>query len=127
MSLLKKFFSMKQPIYRREMPTWEEIVDHMQDKELSCFADTIVRIILSKDRAKRIIIFQSDHGYYKTAYEEIRILDEDEWNFFCNTPDRYPAYWGRVASSINSKSFYGTEDDAVAAIADSHEYKTYFA
>lgn len=126
MSLLDKLFPKKQPVFRREMPTWEEIVDHMQGKEISFFADAVVRIILSKDRTKRIIILQSDHGYYKTVYEEIRVWDEDEWNYFCNDPDRYPAYWESVASSINSKSFYGTEDDAVAAVADSHEYKTYF-
>ncbi|MBQ8834274.1 MAG: hypothetical protein IJ001_05050 [Oscillospiraceae bacterium] len=126
MSLLDKLFPKKQHVCHRKMPTWEEIVDHMQGKELSFFADTIVRIIVSKNRAKRIIILQSDHGYYKTVYEEIRVWDEDEWNYFCNDPDRYPAYWEPVASSINSKSFYGTEDDAIKAVTDSHEYKTYF-
>lgn len=126
MSLLNKLFSKKQTAFRREMPTWDEIVEHMQDKELSFFADTIVRIFLSKDKAKRIIILQSDHGYYKTVYEEIRVWDEDEWNYFCNAPDRYPAYWEPVDSSINSKSFYGTEDDATKAVTNSHEYRTYF-
>ena len=42
------------------------------------------------------------------------------------TPDRYPAWWEPVNSSINSKSFYGTEDDAIKAITDSYEYKAYF-
>lgn len=127
MSLLDRFFSKKQPVCRREMPSWEEIVAHMQGKELSFAADTIVRIIDSKDHSKRVIILQSDHGYYKTVYEEICVWDEDEWNYFCNDPDRYPAYWNPVESSINSNSFYGTEEDAIKAIADSHEYKIYFA
>lgn len=108
------------------MPTWDEIVEHMQDKEYSFYSDKIVRVLSSTDRAKRIIILQSNHGYYKTVYEEIRIWDEDEWNYFCNDPDRYPAWWEPVSSSINSKSFYGTEDDAIKAITDSCEYKTYF-
>lgn len=98
----------------------------MQGEEPVFFADTVVCIILSKDRAKRIIILQSDHGYYKTVYEEIRVWDEDEWNYFCNDPDRYPARWEPVTSSINSKSFYGTEDDAIKAVTNSHEYKIYF-
>ena len=127
MSLLDKLLPKKHAIVHREMPSWEEIVAHMQDKELSFFADTIVRVIDSKDHAKRVIILRSDHGYYKTVYEEIRVWDEDEWNNFCNDPDRYPAYWEPVDSSINTKSFYGTEEDAIKAITESHEYEMYFA
>lgn len=92
MSLLDKLLPKKHAIVHREMPSWEEIVAHMQGKELSFFADTIVRVIDSKDHAKRVIILRSDHGYYKTVYEEIRVWDEDEWNYFCNDPDRYPTY-----------------------------------
>jgi hypothetical protein len=127
MSLLDKLLPKKPAIVHREMPSWEEIVAHMQGKELSFFADTIVRVIDSKDHAKRVIILRSDHGYYKTVYEEIRVWDEDEWNYFCNDPDRYPAYWEPVDSSINTKSFYGTEEDAIKAITESHEYEMYFA
>ena len=65
MSLLDKLFPKKHAIVHREMPSWEEIVAHMQGKELSFFADTIVRVIDSKDHAKRVIILRSDHGYYK--------------------------------------------------------------
>ena len=126
MSLLDKLFPKKHTIVQREMPSWEEIVAHMQGKELSFFADTIVRVMDSRDHAKRVIILRSDHGYYKTVYEEIRVWDEDEWNYFSNDPDRYPAYWEPVDSSINTKSFYGTEEDAIKAVAESHEYKLYF-
>ena len=126
MSLLDKLFPKKQLVCHREIPTWEEIVEHMQGEKPSFFVDTAVHIFLSKDRSKRIIILQSDHGYYKTVHEEIRVWDEDEWNYFCNDLDRYPAWWEPVDSSINSKSFYGTEDDAIKAVTDSCEYKTYF-
>ena len=127
MSLLDKLLPKKHAIVHREMPSWEEIVAHMQGKELSFFADTIVRVIDSKDHAKRVIILRSDHGYYKTVYEEIRVWDEDEWNYFYYDLDRYPAYWEPVDSSINTTSFYGTEEDAIQAITESHEYKMYFA
>ena len=126
MSLLDKLFPKKHAIVHREMPSWEEIVAHMQGKELSFFADTIVRVIDSKDHAKRVIILRSDHGYYKTVYEEIRVWDEDEWLYCSSDPNSYPAYWEQVDSSINSKSFYGTEDEAIHAVSESHEYKMYF-
>lgn len=127
MSLFDKLFSKNQPACRPEMPSPDEIVTHMHGKALSCFADTVVRVMDSRDRTKRVIILRSDHGYYKTVCEEICVWDEDEWNYFCNDPDKYPAYWNPVKSSINTKSFYATEEDALKAIMESHEYEMYFA
>ena len=125
-SLLDRLFSKKQPVSRREIPSWDEVVTHMQDKGLSFSSDTIARIIHSKDHSKRVIILRSDHGYFKTVYEEICVWDEDEWNYFYNNPTGYPAYWNLAESSINSNSFYGTEEDAIKAIAESYEYKMFF-
>lgn len=126
MSLSDKLLPKKQPVFHREMPTWDEIVEHMQGKELPFEKDTIVRIILSKDRSKRIMILRSDHGYYQMVYEEIRVWDEDEWNYFCNDLDRYPAWWEPVDSTLNRTSFYGAEEDILRAVTDSPEYKMFF-
>ena len=126
MFLLGKLFPKKHIALPREMPSWDEIVTHMQGKELSFFTDTIVRVIVSKDHAKRVIILRSDHGYYKAIYEEIHVRDEDEWLYCSSDPNGYPAYWEQVGSSINSKSFYGTEAEAIHAVSESHEYKMYF-
>lgn len=125
MSLLDKLFPKKQTL-PREMPSWEEIVAHMQDRELTFFADTVVRVIPSKNRDKRIVILKSEQGYFKTLYEEIHVWDEDEWNYCSSDPDSYPAYWVPANSSINSKSFYGTEEDAFNALVETREYNTHF-
>lgn len=126
MSPLDKFPPPSNPLCHRKMPTWDEIIEHLQDKVPSFFADTIVRIFLSKDKTKRIFILQNNHGYYRTMYEEIRVWDEDEWNYFYNDLDKYPASWEPANSSINSNSLYGTEDDAMRTIVDSNEYRAYF-
>ena len=126
MFLLRKLFPKKHIVLPREMPSWDEIVTHMQGKELSFFTDTIVRVIVSKDHTKRVIILRSDHGYYKVVYEEIHVWDEDEWLYCSSDPNGYPAYWEQLGSSINSKSFYGTEAEAIHAVSESHEYKMYF-
>ena len=126
MSLLDRLFPKKESACPREMPSWDDIVVYMQGKELSFFADRIVRVMDSKDHTQRVIILRSDHGYYKTVHEKIRVWDEDEWNYCCSDPDRYPAYWEPVDSSINTKSFYATEDDAIKAITASYEYEMYF-
>ena len=123
---LAKLFCRKHASSCPSIPPMDEIVAYMQDIELSFFSDSIVRILSSSDRTKRIVILQSDHGYYKTVYEELQLWDEDEWNYFANDPNKYPAYWNPVDSPINSNSFYGTEDEAFAAITSSKEFQTYF-
>ena len=125
MSLLDKLFPKKHAIVRREMPSWEEIVSHMQGQELSFFTDTIVRVIPSKDRAQRIILLQSNHGFYKIVFEEICVWDEEEWNC-CGDSGRYPAWWEPVDAPF-SRSIYGTQEEAIHGVMESHEYKAYFA
>ena len=126
-STLERFFSKKRTVSSRPIPTWEEIIQQMQSEELHFCSDTVVRVISSRDRVKRIIILRSDNGYYKTRYEEIRVWDADEWNYFVNDESKYPAWWEPVSSQLNGPSFYGTEEDAVKAAAESLEYKSYFA
>ena len=109
------------------IPTWDEIVDHMQGKELKYFDHCVVDVLYSKDRSRRIVFLQSENVYFKAVYEEIRVFDEDEWVYFCNDPDRYPAWWEPVNSSINTKSFYGTKEEALNEVKYSYEYINFFA
>ena len=126
MSLLDKLFPKKKPVCRREMPTWDEVVAHMQDKELSFLSHTIVRTFSSRDKAKRIILLQSDHGYYKAVYQKIRVWDADELNYFAYDLDKYPARWEQPAGISFSHSLFGTEADAIWTIMESPEYKVDF-
>lgn len=122
MSIFKKEVNSLPP-----MPAWEEIVAHMQGESLSGFSDTVVRVISSRDLSKRIIVLRSEKGYFKTVYEEICVCDEELWICICNEPDAYPAWWQPVNSSINTRSFYGTEEEAIKEIEMSCEYMTFFA
>ena len=126
MPIFKRMFGRKEQKPIAPIPPWEEIVDHMQGQQLSGFADEVVKAIVSLDRSKRILILQSKNGYYKTVYEEIRVYDEDEWVYFCNDPNRYPAWWEPVNSSINTKSFYSSEADALREVKTTPEYTAYF-
>lgn len=126
MSLWRRFFPKKKRTQPVQMPAWDEIVAHMQEEVSSFVTDTVVRRFVSRDMAKRILILRSEHGYYKTAYEEISVLDPEEWNFFRHGAVAYPAWWNPTASTLNNASFYGSEDEALRAATDSPEYKTYF-
>ena len=123
MSLFRKKSSNPMP----SIPDWDEIVEYMQGKELNAYSDAFVDVLYSRERSKRIVILQSEKGYYKVVYEEIQVFDEDEWVYFCDDPNRYPAWWAPVSSSINTKSFYGTMKEALKEIKCSYEYLTYFA
>ena len=76
-------FCKVQPVSYSEIPPWDEIVEHMQGKSLSGFADTVEKVMVSRDRAKRILVLQSENGYFKVLYEEISVYEKDEWIFFC--------------------------------------------
>lgn len=120
-------FRKKAPNPIPPIPSWDEIVDHMHGKEFEYFDNCVVDVLYSHDRSRRIVFLQSENEYYKVVYEEIRVFDEDEWVYFCNDPDRYPAWWEPVNSSINTKSFYGTKEEALNEVKYSYEYIKFFA
>lgn len=74
----------------------------MQGQQFSGFADEVVKVIVSQDRSKRILILQSKNGCYQTVYEEIRVFDEDEWVYFCNGPNQW-FLCQRVISLLSAK------------------------
>lgn len=115
------------PVKHSDFPSWDEIMKYMQDKELSALLDTVVNVLSSKDLSKRILILQSESGYYTVLYEEIRVYTPDEWAHFCHDANKYPAWWEPVySSSLNTASFYGTMEEAMQVITNSYEYKMYF-
>ena len=126
MSVFGNFFRKKKSKTVPPIPSWDEIVVQMQGKGLDAFADTVVQVIPSIDRAKRIVILRSENRYFKVVYEEIRVYDEDIWPVLCKSCNRYAAWWEPVNTTINSASFYGTQEDAIKEITSTLEYKTYF-
>lgn len=105
-------------------PSWDEIVEHMQDKQLSGFAHKIVKVIYSKDRLRRIILLQSENGFFTPQFERLYVWDEDEW-FYFGKDNIYPAFW-QLEESFFQKSIYASEEIALNEIKQTPEYKTYF-
>lgn len=114
----------KQPVPAK--PSWEEIVESMQGKALPNVGCSVVRVILSKDRAKRILILKSDSGYFQIRYESLCAYDEEEWAYLFYISKGCYAYWNPVDSMLNTTSIYGTEEDAMQVVTSSLEYKKYF-
>ena len=73
--------------FRKEKPVvpkmheWNEIVEMLYDKSLNCFDDEVVKVIYSKDKAKRYIVLKSDRGFFTYRLEKIYQFDEEEWRY----------------------------------------------
>lgn len=126
MKWFKKRFFKRRKANNPPMPPYSEIVQSLYDKDLS-FSDglTPVRVLYSKDKAKRFIILKSDKGFFKYTYEKIYVYDEYEWHFICNEENACPACW-LPYDYMYSYSFFGTEKDAMSALVAESDYKMYF-
>lgn len=104
------------------IPSWNEIVEHMRDKQLTCFADEVVKVIYSEDGERRIVVLQSEKGFFKTCVEVIRVFDKEEWIYFCKDKDAYPAWW-ETDWEFDTKSLYDSVQTALKELKVNNEYK----
>lgn len=107
------------------IPPIEKIAEDLYDKQLSFVDKEIVKVIYNKDKTKRFILLKSSNGFYKYTYEEICVVDEDEWSVCYDVPDAYPAYWLPKDKTF-AYSFFGTENEAVVSMKQEAEYLQYF-
>ena len=108
-----------------QIPPINEIADALYDKQLSFTDYEVVEVIYSSDKTKRFIILKSTNGFYKYTYEEICVLDEDEWKYCCNYENAYPAFW-ETRDKPFACSFFGTENEAFLSLKQESEYILYF-
>ncbi|MBR3809165.1 MAG: hypothetical protein IKK46_02545 [Clostridia bacterium] len=103
----------------------EELVEALYDKQLSFTDYEIVKVIYNSDKTKRFIILKSSTGFYKYTYEEICVLDEDEWKYCCDDANAYPALW-ETRDKSSAASFFGTENEAFLSMKQESEYILHF-
>ena len=105
-----------------QMPEWNEIVEMLYDKSLNCFDDEVVKVIYSKDKAKRYIVLKSDKGFFTYLLEKIYQLDEEEWSYR-SCYDLTPAFWQVVDNG--RKSIFTSLEDALKEMEQEAEYKIF--
>ncbi len=123
--MFKRFFKRKQPKEIPPIPNWDKIVEMMQDVSLDAFADEVVRVIYSKDKAKRYVILKDEKGLYTYQLEVIYRFDEDEWRYVFSGDDSLPAMWEPYCG-VMSKSVFANEEDLRKELEAEPEYKQYF-
>ncbi|MBQ8783727.1 MAG: hypothetical protein IJZ57_08155 [Clostridia bacterium] len=127
MGLFAKLFkSNKRNINVPPIPPLSEIVEMMYDKDLSFSDDLqVIKVIYNEENTKRFIVLKSINGYYKYTYEELCVVDKDEWRYICNLENSVPAWWEPMDRSF-AYSFFGTEEEALKMLMQEVEYKQYF-
>ena len=110
---------------KRPKPSWEETVERLNQKPISCRADAeILRVIYSADREKRIILIKSIHGFYQYSMERIEAFDDEEWKYIAHDPNALPAMWSDFGRP--GHSFFGTEQELWNDLVHTPEYRLYF-
>ena len=127
---IKEFFSKRQQSRQAgkfevpPMPSWEEIVKIMYDKNLA-FGEEIVKVIYSQDKTNRFVVLKSEKGFYTYCFETIFPFDEEEWKYVSQDKDALPAQWETPAVAA-SYSLFETEEIAMRELLCTPEYKKFF-
>ena len=123
----KDTFQKEQQIDPIPMPSYDEIVKSLYDKEL-VYSDAlkICKVIYNNDKSKRFVVLESNKGFFKYTYEEICVIDELDWtSHYCYIKDTKPGWWESKDRSF-SYSFFGTEKEAMTALKSGPVFKQYF-
>lgn len=107
-------------------PPWAETVMLMRKQSPNAFADTVLKVVYSKDSKHRFILLKSKNGYYYYVVEHLTELDDEEWRYASLFPDALPALW-LPAENRFWRSLFGWESEALRDFAASDEYKKYFS
>ena len=121
---MKNQFEERAAGYSTPMPSWEEIVQMMYDKDLDCWSDEIARVIYNPEHTERFLILKSERGFYKYVYEKLCQFDEEDWTYIGNQPGALPAAWNMVGD--HCVSLFSDIEEALEAIKALPEYKIYF-
>ena len=125
MSLFSKICRKKE-LKKVSLPSWEQTVEIMHNKNLSCFDAEILQVVYTKDKSKRAIIIKDTKGLYGYITEELFPFDEDEWQFVSQNENALPGMWTAPVTGLYGDSVFATQDDAVKELMCNPWYKYYF-
>lgn len=107
------------------MPSWEDIVKIMYNKQLDSYFDEVVRVVYTKDKSMRYVILKDKKGYFTYQLETIYQFDEEEWKYTYIDSNTLPAMWESSIGTVGGSIFENVEDLQKEMIS-TPEYKRYF-
>ena len=110
------------------MPSREEIVEALYDKDLDSFAHEVVEVSYSRDRAVRYVILKKNNGLLTYLFEKIVMEDPEEWERLrdlgmCRLK---AAGWWEELDLDQGKSFFSTMEELKRELVTEPCYGRYF-
>lgn len=126
MGLFSRLLNKKQK-KKVPLPSWEQTVEIMHNKNLSCIdAEEILQVVYTKDKTKRAIILKDKKGLYGYLTEELFPFDENEWQFVSQDENALPGMWIGAATGLDGSSYFSTQEDAMKELMCDPWYKHFF-
>lgn len=125
MRFLRRLFRRKSKPDIPPVPSWNAVVEMMNDKHLDAFSDEVVSVIYSKDRSMRYVVLKDEKGFFTYQLEAIYQHDEEDWKYICSENGSLPAMWEPFRGIIRS-SFFENADELLEEVKTEAEYKRYF-
>lgn len=122
---IKSLFQKKRRPEIPPIPSWEEIVVMMHDKQLNVFLDEVVQVIYSKDKTMRYVVLKNKNGFFTFQLQTLYQFDEDEWRYIYSNDHTLPAMWEPFHGSA-CKSIFANADGLLKEMQTEPEYKRYF-
>ena len=109
----------------RPFPSWEETVQLMYDKGLDSFAHEVIRVLYSKDKSRRYVVYRIRNNLLQYRLERLFQFDEDEWKYYlCRDNNALPGYW--CEDREKPVSVFVKMDDLLKELQSNPEYQQYF-
>ena len=121
MNLFKRLLHKKAQIETPPLPSWNEIVELMYDKELN-FVNQVVQVIYAKDKERRYVITHNKEGLLFYDLQELYSFDDDEWRYISSDDNALPGYWSSEHGDY-LKSVFNSMDELMRDLKSQPEYK----
>ncbi len=107
------------------LPSWNEAVSVMFNKQLNCYGDELVNVLYTPDKTKRFVLLKNNKGYFRFVYEELHPFTEEEWMYVSRGDNPVPAIW-EPSAGWQGSSLFGSLEETWKELKLSPEYKCYF-
>lgn len=123
MKRFKRLFNKNSKTEIPPIPSREEIIKIMYDKQLDYFSDMVVNTVYSKDKSMRYVILENEKGYLTYQFEELHQFSEYEWAALGSAHNDLPAIWEPFS---DRKSIFENTEELLKEMEKEPNYKQYF-
>ena len=109
------------------LPSWEEVVEALYDKDLDSFPHDVIEVLYSRDRSERYVILKSKAGFYTYLFQRLCTWDKDDWENLSSHENVAPGWWEEPLHRDTQKSYFGSLEELKAELYAEVDYQQHFS